>query len=213
MSLDLSVREKLESKCMLSSKLSPSPSPSISFSPVNVFAYRQNSADPQLCKVRCLEAANCTHRPKFLQWRIAKFLAFHPFSQTGLHGRQGLDWDSCICLPATDSLSWGKDTHSLLLSGFLSAGSCLPRHWVEETSGQRDWGQGWVGGWNNIYHLSRSLISRQIVFELLGAVWVITEMQQFPELKDPQQNSMQKPRSAIIEIIVVSKYYFSMDLK
>lgn len=38
-------------------------------------------------------------------------------------------------------------------------------------------------------------------------------MQQFPELKDPQQNSMQKPHSAIIGKIVVSKYYFSIDLK
>lgn len=134
-----------------------------------------------------------------------KLLAFYPFSQTGLHGRQGLGWDSCMCLPVTDSLSWGKDTHFLLLSRFLNAGLFLPRHWVEETSGQRDWGQGWVGGWNNIYHLSRSLISKQIVFELLGAVWVITENQQFPELKDPQHNSVQKPHSAIIWKIVLSK--------
>lgn len=104
------------------------------------------------------------------------------------------------------------ERYVLLVSGFLNAELCLPRHWVEETSGQEDWGQGWVGGWNNIYHLSKSLISRQIVFELLGAVWVITEMQQIPKLKDPQHNSMQKSHSAKIWKIVLLQYGFKIGI-
>lgn len=64
-----------------------------------------------------------------------KLLASTPFSQTGLHGRQG---DIYMCLPVTDSLSWGKDICFLLLSGYLSAGSCLPRHRVEKRQVDRE---------------------------------------------------------------------------
>lgn len=65
-----------------------------------------------------------------------KLLASTPFSQTGLHGRQGLDRDSCMCLPVTDSPSWGRDLlsssvgvskHQILLAEALSG---------KETSGQ-----------------------------------------------------------------------------
>lgn len=138
-----------------------------------------------------------------------KLLAFTPFSQTGLHGRQGLDRDSCMCLPVTDSLSWGKDIRFLLLSGYLSTGSCLLRHWVEERQVDRLRGQGWIGGWNNFYCLSRPFNSRQIVCELLklrlGLFELLLKCSRSQSWRRQQRNSMQKPHGAITWKIVLSK--------